>query len=145
MRCLEAKDLVEVDRNLCGGSQSNLVALGWGRFGAVGCLNSGMAHLGSHLADNVIPRRCNREYQGEADDLKSHSGVDYLENTQRTSEEKTQFGFSSVDAVAQCKRLKGGRWWDVGCTLVASGFLPGHTRHGNLQTRGFIDSARPNA
>jgi hypothetical protein len=85
----------------------------------VGCLNSGMAHLGSHLADSFIQRRCNREYQGEADDLKSHSGADYLENTQRTSEEKTQFSFGSVDAVAQCQRLKGGTWLDVGCALVA--------------------------
>ena len=119
MRCFEEKDLVEVDCNLCGSSETKLVALRSDGLRVVECLNCGLAYLNPRPADDVISRLYDREYYGGADHLKSYSMPDYFENAQRSLEEKTHFGFKLIDTIAEYQPLKDSRLLDVGCAFGA--------------------------
>jgi 2-polyprenyl-3-methyl-5-hydroxy-6-metoxy-1,4-benzoquinol methylase len=120
MRYFEEKDLVQVSCNLCGRSETKVIALRPDGLKVEECLKCGLAYLNPRPNDDVISRLYDREYYHGGDHLRSYSTSDFLEDTQRALEDKTHMGFKLIRKIAEYQNLRGSRLLDVGCACGAS-------------------------
>jgi len=115
----DEKDLVEVNCNLCGKSETKFITLRPDGLKVVGCLNCGLAYLNPRPKDHIISKLYDREYYQGGDYLKSYWISDYFEETKKSLENKTHFGFKLISKIAKYKELKDSKLLDVGCAFGA--------------------------